>query len=212
MPLTIQAKLLRVLQEPEFRRIGGTRAIKLNVRFIAATNKDLQKAVREEKFRLDLFYRLNVVSLSLPPLRERPEDIPLLTDHFIARYAARANRKVKGLSSAARAALCTYDWPGNIRELENAIERAIVVGAAEWIAPEDLPEALSDTAVRVNAETGDFHESVRAAKKQLILQAFEQSQGSFTQAAKTLGLHPNCLHRLVANLNLKASVKRAGKE
>jgi len=124
MPLTIQAKLLRVLQEREFMRIGGTRAIKLNVRFIAATNKDLQKVVREEKFRLDLFYRLNVVSLSMPALRDRPEDIPLLTDHFVARYSARANRKVKGLSPAARVALSNYDWPGNIRELENAIERA----------------------------------------------------------------------------------------
>jgi transcriptional regulator with GAF, ATPase, and Fis domain len=212
MPLTIQAKLLRVLQEREFMRIGGTHAIKLNVRFIAATNKDLQKEVREDKFRLDLFYRLNVVSLSMPPLRERPEDIPQLTDHFIARYSARANRKVKGLSPAARAALSNYDWPGNIRELENAIERAIVVGASEWILPEDLPEALSDTAVRLATERGSFHESVRTVKKQLILQALEQSQGSFTQAAKRLGLHPNYLHRLVGNLNLKAAAKRAGKD
>jgi len=211
MPLTIQAKLLRVLQEREFVRLGGTRTIKLNVRFIAATNKDLQKGVRDEKFRLDLFYRLNVVSLSMPPLRERPEDIPLLTDHFIARHAARANRKLKGLSPAARAALASYDWPGNIRELENAIERAVVVGSSDWILPEDLPEAVFDTAVRVSSDSGSFHESIRMAKKQLILQALEQAQGSFTQAAKQLGLHPNYLHRLVANLNLRASVKRAGK-
>ena len=211
MPLTIQAKLLRVLQEREFVRLGGTRPIKLNVRFIAATNKDLQKSVREEKFRLDLFYRLNVVSLSMPPLRERPEDIPLLTDHFISRYSARANRKVKGLSPAARAALAGYDWPGNIRELENAIERALVVGSSDWINPEDLPEALADSTFRVSTDSGSFHESIRVAKKQLILQALEQSQGSFTQAAKLLDLHPNYLHRLVANLGLKASVKRAGK-
>jgi Nif-specific regulatory protein len=212
MPLTIQAKLLRVLQEREFVRLGGTRSIQLDVRFIAATNKDLQKGVREEKFRLDLFYRLNVVSLSMPPLRERPEDIPLLTDHFIARYAARANRKLKGLSPAARAALANYDWPGNIRELENAIERAVVVGSSEWILPEDLPEALSDTAVRVSAGAGGFQESIRAAKKQLILQALEQAHGSFTEAAKQLGLHPNYLHRLVANLNLRGSAKRVGKD
>ena len=211
MPLTIQAKLLRVLQEREFVRLGGTRSIKLNVRFIAATNKDLQKAVREEKFRLDLFYRLNVVSLSMPPLRDRPEDIPLLTDHFLSRYSARANRKVKGLSPAARAALASYDWPGNIRELENAIERALVVGSSEWILPEDLPEALADSTVRVSTNAGSFHESIRIAKKQLILQALEHSQGSFTQAAKLLDLHPNYLHRLVANLGLRASVKRAGK-
>jgi transcriptional regulator with GAF, ATPase, and Fis domain len=211
MPPTIQAKLLRVLQEREFVRLGGTRPIKLNVRFIAATNKDLQKAVREEKFRLDLFYRLNVVSLSMPALRERPEDIPLLTDFFIARYSARANRKVKGLSPAARAALATYDWPGNIRELENAIERAIVIGSSDLILPEELPEALAESAVPLASGSANFHEALRAAKKQLVLQAFEQSRGSFTQAAKLLGLHPNYLHRLVANLGLKASVKSAGK-
>ncbi len=211
MPLAIQAKLLRVLQEREFVRLGGTRSIKLNVRFIAATNKDLQKAVREEKFRLDLFYRLNVVSFSMPPLRDRPEDVPLLTDHFISRYSARANRKIKGLSPAARATLAGYDWPGNIRELENAIERALVVGTSEWILPEDLPEVLADSSIRVSADAGSFHESIRVAKKQLILQALEESQGSFTHAAKLLDLHPNYLHRLVANLGLKASVKRAGK-
>ncbi len=211
MPLTIQAKLLRVLQEREFVRLGGTRSIKLNARFIAATNKDLQKAVREEKFRLDLFYRLNVVSLSMPALRDRPEDIALLADHFISRYSARANRKVRGLSPAARAALAAYDWPGNIRELENAIERAIVVGASEFILPEDLPEALADTSAHFSTGTVGFHESVRSVKKQLILQALEQSQGSFTQAAKLLGLHPNYLHRLVANFDLKAAAKNAGK-
>jgi len=211
MPLTIQAKLLRVLQEREFVRLGGTRPIKLNVRFIAATNKDLQKAVREERFRLDLFYRLNVVSLSMPALRERPEDIPLLTDYFISRCSARANRKVKGLSPAARTALAAYDWPGNIRELENAIERAIVIGSSDLILPEELPEALAETSLPLTAGTANFHEALRSAKKQLILHAFEQSQGSFTQAAKLLGLHPNYLHRLVANLDLKASVKTAGK-
>lgn len=211
MPLTIQAKLLRVLQEREFVRLGGTRSIKLNARFIAATNKDLQKAVREEKFRLDLFYRLNVVSLSMPALRDRPEDIPLLADHFISRYSPRANRKVRGLSPAARAALAAYDWPGNIRELENAIERAIVVGSSEFILPEDLPEALADTSAHFSAGAAGYHESVRTVKKQLILRALEQSQGSYTQAAKLLGLHPNYLHRLVNNLDLKAAAKNAGK-
>ena len=210
VPATIQAKLLRVLQEREFVRVGGTRPLKLNVRFIAATNKDLQKAVREEKFRLDLFYRLNVVSISMPALRERPEDIPLLTDHFISRYASRANRRVKGLSPAARAAMAAYDWPGNIRELENAIERALVVGSSDYILPEDLPEALADTACTL-AGAANYHEAVRNTKKQLILQALEQSQGSFTQAAKLLGLHPNYLHRLVSNLDLKPAVKAAGK-
>jgi two-component system, NtrC family, response regulator HydG len=211
LPPTLQAKLLRVLQEREFVRLGGTSSIKLNVRFIAATNKDLQKAVTEEKFRLDLFYRLNVVSITMPALREHPEDIPLLTDHFISRYTARSNRKVRGLSPAARACLAQYDWPGNIRELENAIERAIVIGGSELILPEDLPDALADRALPISESAANFHDAVRDAKKQLILTALEQSQGNFTQAAKLLGLHPNYLHRLVSNLDLKATLKSAAK-
>ena len=211
IPLELQPKLLRVLQEREFVRLGGTSSIKLNVRFIAATNKDLQKAVTDEKFRLDLFYRLNVVSVTMPALREHPEDIPLLTDHFVSRYSARSNRKVRGLSPAARACLAQYDWPGNIRELENAIERAIVIGSSDLILPEDLPDALADRALPISDSAAKFHDAVRDAKKHLILTALEQSQGSFTQAAKLLGLHPNYLHRLVSNLDLKATLKNAAK-
>jgi Nif-specific regulatory protein len=211
LPPTLQAKLLRVLQEREFVRLGGTSSIKLNVRFIAATNKDLQKAVADEKFRLDLFYRLNVVSIIMPALREHPEDIPLLSDHFVARYSTRSNRKVRGLSPAARACLAQYDWPGNIRELENAIERAIVIGNSDLILPEELPDALVDRALPISDSAANFHDAVRDTKKHLILTALEQSQGSFTQAAKLLGLHPNYLHRLVGNLDLKATLKNAAK-
>jgi transcriptional regulator with PAS, ATPase and Fis domain len=211
LPPTLQAKLLRVLQEREFVRLGGTSSIKLNVRFIAATNKDLQKAVTDEKFRLDLFYRLNVVSVTMPALREHPEDITLLADHFVARYSARSNRKVRGLSPAARACLAQYDWPGNIRELENAIERAIVIGNSDLILPEDLPDALADRALPMSDSTTNFHEAIRDTKKHLILTALEQSQGNYTQAAKLLGLHPNYLHRLVSNLDLKATLKNAAK-
>ena len=141
----LQAKLLRVLQEREFVRVGGTRPIKINVRFLAATNRDLQKTVQEEKFRADLFHRLNVISITLPALREHPEDIPALAEHFAARYAEKCNREVKGISEPARACLMRYDWPGNIRELENAMERAVVVGSSEWILPEDLPETVLET-------------------------------------------------------------------
>jgi Nif-specific regulatory protein len=211
LPPTLQAKLLRVLQEREFVRLGGTSSIKLNVRFIAATNKDLQKAVTDERFRLDLFYRLNVVSITMPALREHPEDITLLADHFVARYAARSNRRVRGLSPPARACLAQYDWPGNIRELENAIERAIVIGNSDLILPEDLPDALADRALPISDSATNFHDAVRDAKKHLILTALEQSQGSYTQAAKLLGLHPNYLHRLVSNLDLKATLKNAAK-
>ncbi len=211
LPLTLQAKLLRVLQEREFVRVGGTRPIKLNARFLAATNRDLQKAVREEKFRADLFHRLNVISLSLPALREHAEDIPLLAGHFVSRYAQKCNRSIKGISPDARACLMQYDWPGNIRELENAMERAVVIGSSSFILPEDLPETLLDSAPLSSTAPAKYHEAIRSLKKQLILNAFEQSGGSFTEAAKLLGVHPNYLHRLVRNLNLKMSLKNAAR-
>jgi len=208
LSLTLQAKLLRVLQEREFVRVGGTRAIKLNVRFLAATNKDLQKAVREEKFRADLFHRLNVIAFALPALREHPEDIPLLAEYFAARYAKKCNRVVKGISSEARAALQQYDWPGNIRELENAMERAVVLGSTDFLLPEDLPETILEAAPSP-AACGNYHEAVRALKKQLILKASEQAGGSITETAKLLGVNANYLHRLIRNLDLREMLKKS---
>jgi transcriptional regulator with PAS, ATPase and Fis domain len=202
----LQAKLLRVLQERELVRVGGTRTIKINVRFLAATNRDLQKAVQEEKFRGDLFHRLNVISITLPALREHAEDIPLLAEHFVARYAEKCNRKVKGISEPARACLLQYEWPGNIRELENALERAVVVGSSEWILPEDLPEAVVETGAGSGPAPAKYHEAIRKLKKELILHALEQSGGSVTEAAKSLGVHGNYLHRLMKNLDLRAVV------
>jgi transcriptional regulator with GAF, ATPase, and Fis domain len=207
LSLTLQAKLLRVLQEREFVRVGGTRAIKIDVRFLAATNKDLQKAVREEKFRADLFHRLNVISFALPALREHPEDIPLLAEYFAAGHAKKCNRVVKGISPEARASLLQYDWPGNIRELENAMERAVVVGSSDFILPEDLPEAFLESVPSPDA-FGNYHETVRNLKKQLILNAFEQAGGSVTEAAKLLGVNPNYLHRLIRNLDLRVALKK----
>ncbi len=207
----LQAKLLRVLQEREFVRVGGTRPIKLNVRFLAATNKDLQKAVREDKFRADLFHRLNVISVKLPALREHPEDIPLLAEHFAARYSRKCNRKVGGISQEARACLMQYDWPGNIRELENAIERAIVIGNSDSILAEDLPENLLETAPSSAAVPTKYHGAIRNLKRQLILSALEQAGGNFTEAAKLLGVHPNYLHRLIRNLDLRSALKKSGK-
>jgi len=211
LPHALQAKLLRVLQEREFVRVGGTHPIKLNVRFIAATNKDLQKAVKEERFRLDLFYRLNVVSFTMPALREHPEDIPILTDYFVSRYSARCNRKIRGVSPEARACLAHYDWPGNVRELENAIERAVVIGASDVILSEDLPETLVETDAPLSSAPARYHDAILNLKKQMIVHAFDQSGGNVTQAAKILGVHPNYLHRLVRNLNLKMSLKSAAK-
>jgi transcriptional regulator with GAF, ATPase, and Fis domain len=211
LPLTLQAKLLRVLQEREFVRVGGTRSLKLNVRFLAATNKDLPKAVREERFRADLFHRLNVISLTLPPLREHPEDIALLAEHFAARYAKKCSRNVKGFSPEARACLMHYDWPGNIRELENAMERAIVIGSSDFILPEDLPETLLETAPSSASAPTKYHDAIRDLKKQMILNAFEQAGGSITETAKILGVHSNYLHRLIRNLDLRLALKKSGK-
>ena len=212
LSLSLQAKLLRVLQEREFVRVGGTRPIKLNVRFLAATNKDLQKAVREDAFRADLFHRLNVISFTLPALREHPDDIPLLAEYFAARYAKRCNRDVKGISAEARACLAQYDWPGNIRELENAMERAVVIGSSSFILPEDLPETLLESSpASAAAGPAQYHDAVRNLKKQLILSAFEQGGGSITEAAKLLGLNSNYLHRLIRNLDLRLALKKDAK-
>ncbi|MBV9923483.1 MAG: sigma 54-interacting transcriptional regulator [Acidobacteria bacterium] len=215
MPHAIQAKLLRVLQEREFERVGGTRTIRVDVRVVAATNRDLEEAVRKGGFRQDLYYRLNVVSFEMPALRDRREDIPLLASYFVAKYAAKFKRRVTGLSPEARACLVNYDWPGNVRELENAVERAVVLGSTERVLPEDLPETVLDAAPDPSAQGPDaaqpfprYHDALRESKRQLILRALEQSAGNFTEAARLLGVHPNYLHRLIRNLNLRPEIKK----
>jgi transcriptional regulator with GAF, ATPase, and Fis domain len=208
----LQAKLLRVLQEREFVRVGGTRPIKINVRFLAATNRDLQKMVREERFRADLFHRLNVISIALPALREHADDIAVLAEHFAQRYATKCNREVQGISERARACLMQYDWPGNVRELENAMERAVVVGGTEWILPEDLPDTIMETGesseVSTSPAPAKYHEAIRNLKRQLILGALDQAAGNITEAAKILGVHGNYLHRLMRNLDLRQGSKK----
>jgi transcriptional regulator with GAF, ATPase, and Fis domain len=203
----IQAKLLRVLQEREFERLGSTRPIKVDVRIIAATNKDLEAAIKEGGFRRDLYYRLNVVSIVLPRLSERREDISLLTSYFVAKYSKQCKRRVSGVSPEARKALRSYDWPGNVRELENAIERAIVLGSSDSIKPEDLPESLLESDVIGSLKVG-YYEALREMKKQLLTRMLEQTGGNYTEAAQLLGVHPNNLHRLIRSLNLKTSLKK----
>jgi transcriptional regulator with GAF, ATPase, and Fis domain len=207
LALALQAKLLRVLQEREFERVGGTHPIKVDVRVIAATNKDLDEAIREGRFRRDLFFRLNVVSLTMPPLRERREDISLLATHFAKKYSRKCKGHDMGVSAEARACLAQYSWPGNVRELENAIERAVVLGSGDVIRPEDLPEDILETAPTEGAAFTRYHEALKQAKKKLILQAVEQSAGNMTEAARRLGVHPNYLHRLVSNLDLRRELK-----
>ena len=199
----LQVKLLRVLQEREFERVGGTHSIKIDVRLIAATNRDLEQAVKAGEFRQDLYYRLAVVKLTMPSLRERREDIPMLTRHFVQKHALRSRVKARPISREAMAALVNYDWPGNVRELENAIERALVLGAPEMIMLEDLPESLLEQAPPAEMDEGKYHASVKELKKRLIVDAVEQTRGNYVEAAKLLGVHANYLHRLIKNLGLK---------
>ena len=200
---SLQVKLLRVLQEREFERVGGTHSIKIDVRLIAATNRDLTEAVRNGQFRQDLYYRLNVVRLTMPSLRDRREDIPMLTRHFVQKHAHRCKVKARPISREAMAALVNYDWPGNVRELENAIERALVLGAPEMVMLEDLPESLLEQAPPAEMDEGKYHASVKELKKRIIFDAVEQTRGNYVEAAKILGVHANYLHRLIRNLGIK---------
>jgi Nif-specific regulatory protein len=208
LAVPMQAKLLRVLQEREFERVGGTRSIKLDVRLIAATNRDLKEASKTGEFRPDLYYRLNVVSLHMPALRERREDIPLLAAFFAVQYGEKVKRRVSGISPEARACLQRYDWPGNVRELENAIERAVVLGSTEMILAEDLPDSILEESSAAGEPVSALHDGIRDAKKALIERAIEQANGNYTEAAKLLGVHPNHLFRLIRTLNLKPKRQR----
>jgi transcriptional regulator with GAF, ATPase, and Fis domain len=208
LAVPLQAKLLRVLQEREFERVGGTRSIKVDIRVIAATNRDLKEASRAGSFRQDLYYRLNVVSVRMPALRERKEDIPLLANFFALRFGEKVKRRVAGISAKARACLLRYEWPGNVRELENAIERAVVLGSTELILVEDLPEALVEETTTEGEPVTALHEGLREAKKALIERAIEQAGGNYTEAAGILGVHPNHLFRLIKTLNLKPKRQR----
>lgn len=198
----LQAKMLRALQQREFERLGGNRSIKFGARVVAATNKDLEKAIKSGEFRQDLYYRLNVVSVTVPALRQRREDIPILALYFAAKYAGKRKRPFKGISAEARSILMNYSWPGNVRELENAIEHAIVLGVSDEILPEDLPTALLEEQ-GAQLEGSRYLAVLNHTKKELILEALGATSGNFTDAAKLLGIHPKYLFRLVRNLKLR---------
>ena len=209
----LQAKLLRVLQDREFDRVGGTKRVTVDFRLLAATNRDLEEAIEAGQFRRDLFYRLNVVSLGLPALRERRADIPLLASWFIRRYASKAKRAVAGFSPDALACLTTYEWPGNVRELENAIEHAVVLGLDPVIARDDLPDAVAEAGsatapgTAAHPAAARFHDTIKQTKKDLIIRAVGEADGNYNAAARLLGLHPNYLHRLIKNFQLKATLE-----
>jgi Nif-specific regulatory protein len=203
----LQTKILRFLQEKEFERVGGTQPIKVDIRLIAATNRDLEGAIKDGQFREDLYYRLNVVSLSMPPLRTRRDDIALLTQSFISRLNGRGGRVVKGISKEALRLLQEHDWPGNVRELRNVIERAMVLGTEERIVPEDFPETIMGSP-QSPPSPSEFHAAVRHAKQELILKAISSANGNVTEAARLLALQPTYLHRLIRNLDLRQEIKK----
>jgi two-component system response regulator HydG len=202
---SVQVKLLRFLQEGEIERLGGTGTIKVECRVVAATNQDLHARVREGKFREDLFYRLNVIQVVLPPLRDRPEDIPLLADHFIARYAAKNGKPIRGLTRAALAALESYPWPGNVRELEHAIERAVVLSRGAEIDEADLPESVrGGGAARAAGIAGategrtltvPLGTTMEEIELRVIRETLRQTKGDKNLAAQLLGIAARTIYR-----------------
>jgi transcriptional regulator with GAF, ATPase, and Fis domain len=196
----LQVKLLRAIQEREFERVGGSKTIRVDVRIVAATNQDLEQAVRERRFREDLFYRLNVIPVEVPPLRERGDDVPLLVAHFLEKFNAEKGRRVDGFTEEAMALLMAYEWPGNIRELENLIERLVILEGDGVLGPEALPDRIGHRNVTaamgrvVLPEDGlNFDATVAEFEDALILQALERSKWVKNRAAQLLGLNRTTL-------------------
>ncbi len=205
MTLATQAKILRVLQEGEFERLGGEKTVQVDVRIIAATNKDLDAEVSADRFRKDLFFRLSVVPITLPPLRERKEDIPPLAEHFLIKYAEKNHRLLRGFAPAALDLLMRYDWPGNVRELENVIERAVIMSREKMITPEALPAGLKSLAQdRHDSLTDAFvGRSIKDVEKELIIKTLEQTGHNITHAAELLGLTRRGLQYKLKELGIK---------
>ena len=199
----LQTKLLRFLQEREFERVGGTELIHVDVRIIAATNRNLQAAVKEGSFREDLYYRINVIPLSLPPLRERKEDIPELVRHFIQRCASQTQTPFSGVTDEGMSRLVAYHWPGNVRELANVIERAVVLGQPPLIDVDDLPiEILATSGQQSMKDDLNYQESIDSHRRELVAKALEQTQGNRTAAAKLLGLERAYFQKLMKSLGV----------
>ncbi len=230
--LQLQVKLLRVLQEGEFERVGDTQTIRVDVRVVAATNHDLEQLIREGRFREDLYYRLNVVQIDLPPLRERREDIPLLARYFVRQFCADYDRPPLRIGRATMEVLLAYDWPGNVRELQNAIARAVVLAQGKEITPEDLPARVrGEQAFRIGRRpaheqeltqlardlaslvietagplAGDLYErAIEVVERELIRQVMRECGGTQTKAAERLGINRNTLYRKLRDLGLLES-------
>jgi len=198
----LQTKLLRFLQEREFDRVGGVRPIHVDVRIVAATNRDLDVAVKEGRFREDLYHRLNVVPIMLPPLRQRRADIPALAQHFLQRFANEVKKNLSGISEAALGKLSAYDWPGNVRELANVIERAVVLGQSLEIAPHDLPARIVAVLSEPQSDGISYRDAMDAYRRQLVMRSLAQTQGNRAAAARALGLHEKYFLRLLKSLGI----------
>ena len=206
--LDTQAKLLRVMQDREFMKLGGTKTIRVDVRVIAATNTDLEELIALQKFREDLFYRLNVIKIELPPLRQRKEDIPLLTKHFLDMYSKENNKEIMGLSDEVEEILDDYDWPGNIRELENLIERAVVLTKSKILTRETLPSFLlpsyKEETATLDSPNDDLNlkRQIQDYQRRAIINALKKSKGVQKKAASLLGVKPTTLNEMIKRLDI----------
>ncbi|MGE5305322.1 MAG: sigma-54-dependent transcriptional regulator [Alphaproteobacteria bacterium] len=198
----LQTKLLRFLQEREFDRVGGVKPIHVDVRIIGATNRDLDTAVKEGRFREDLYHRLNVIPINLPPLRKRKADIVPLAQYFLRRYSWEAKKNFDDLSHEAQEKLCDYSWPGNVRELANVIERAVVLGSGPKITQADLPGRIIASAPQIDAGHLPYREAMEDTRRKLVVKALEESRGNRVVAAKALGLHEKYFLRLIKSLGI----------
>ena len=199
----LQTKLLRFLQEREFERVGGTKPISVDVRIIAATNRDLDDAIKEGRFREDLYHRLNVIAVTLPPLRERREDIPALANFFLQRFSTETKKNFTEVEKKAMKTLLAYGWPGNVRELANVIERAVVLGQDPKIVLSDLPSRVLGKKPRPTSNSLSYHEAIEAYRRELVIQALAHAQGNRAAAAKALGLHRTHLMKLIKSFNIE---------
>lgn len=202
IPLNQQVNLLRVIQEREVKPIGSNQMVNFDTRIIAATNKDLEHEVEEGNFREDLYYRLNVVEIPLPILQQRKEDIPLLAHHFLKKYSRELNRPVKGITSDAMGALISFEWKGQVRELENIIERAVLLGNNEFITLEDLPNSIRESKGEFNYDSDSLDDAVQAFEKHHILSVLKRTEGNKAEAARLLGIDPSTLYRKMERLDL----------
>jgi len=200
--LSLQPKLLRVLQARTFERLGSNTTINANIRVVSATNRNLSEMVQQGKFREDLFYRLNVVHMHIPALRERREDIPLLAQHFVKKFAELFNKRAKRFSRSALLALEEYSWPGNVRELENVVQRAVVLSDKVVVDCEDLPDAIQENCVNLKS-SDSYEDEVRQFKRRLVLRTLQACGGSIVETARTLGVARGYLHRLINQLEIR---------